>query len=50
MIWKVIVFSFSFIFFSCGRQYSNEDLAIFKYNESAGIHTLDPAFAKDQAK
>jgi peptide/nickel transport system substrate-binding protein len=24
-------------------------LAIFKYNESAGINTLDPAFAKDQA-
>jgi peptide/nickel transport system substrate-binding protein len=34
---------------SCTEQYSNEDLAIFKYNESSGISTLDPVFAKDQA-
>ena len=34
---------------SCTKQYSNSHLAIFKYNESAGINTLDPAFAKDQA-
>lgn len=27
----------------------NSALKIFKYNESAGISTLDPAFAKDQA-
>ena len=33
---------------SCGkRQDSEEDLAIFKYNESAGILTLDPIYAKD---
>jgi peptide/nickel transport system substrate-binding protein len=29
------------------RQVDNEDLAIFKYNESAGILTLDPIYAKD---
>jgi len=34
---------------SCGREYSNDNLAIFKYNESAGIESLDPAFSKDQA-
>tara|TARA_B100001758_G_scaffold81904_1_gene69626 strand:- start:29874 stop:31442 length:1569 start_codon:yes stop_codon:yes gene_type:complete len=34
---------------ACGAKYSNENLSIFKYNESAGINTLDPAFAKDQA-
>jgi len=34
---------------SCSKQYSNDDLSIFRYNESAGINTLDPAFAKDQA-
>lgn len=33
---------------SCGRHASDEK-AIFRYNESAGIKTLDPAFAKDQA-
>jgi peptide/nickel transport system substrate-binding protein len=33
---------------SCGkRQNSDEGLAIFKYNESAGILTLDPIYAKD---
>ena len=33
---------------SCGkRQDSEEGLAIFKYNESAGILTLDPIYAKD---
>ena len=37
------------VFLSCNKQYSNDNLAIFKYNESAGINTLDPAFAKDQA-
>ncbi|MBP5548673.1 MAG: ABC transporter substrate-binding protein [Bacteroidales bacterium] len=33
---------------SCGRQ-TNDGKAIFRYNESAGVSTLDPAFAKDQA-
>ena len=36
-------------FFACGKEYSNKNLTIFKYNESAGINTLDPVFAKDQA-
>ena len=32
----------------CGRQQDDdENLAIFKYNESAGILTLDPIYAKD---
>ena len=26
-----------------------KDLSIFKYNETSGINSLDPAFAKDQA-
>ena len=34
---------------ACGGKVDNEGLSIFKYNESAGIYTLDPAFAKDQA-
>ena len=38
------------IFFSCSQKQSNEHLSIFKYNESSGIHTLDPAFSKDQAR
>ena len=33
---------------SCGRREDpNEGLSIFKYNESAGILTLDPIYAKD---
>ena len=36
------------ILFSCGNKKSdNENLKIFKYNESAGILTLDPIYAKD---
>ncbi len=36
------------MFFSCGSKNSdNENLKIFKYNESAGILTLDPIYAKD---
>ena len=38
------------VLFSCGRKTdSNADKSIFKYNESAGIVNLDPAFARDQA-
>ena len=43
--WLVLVV---LVFASCGkRQDSEEGLAIFKYNESAGILTLDPIYAKD---
>ena len=34
---------------SCQHSNDNSDKKIFKYNESAGIASLDPAFAKDQA-
>ena len=33
---------------SCGRKDPDADLKIFKYNEAAGILTLDPIYAKDQ--
>ena len=45
---KLIIFLFIF-FLSCSDKYDNEDLSIFKYNESSGVYTLDPAFSKDQA-
>ncbi|MBO5957850.1 MAG: ABC transporter substrate-binding protein [Bacteroidales bacterium] len=36
------------VMFSCGKNNSSdENLKIFKYNESAGILTLDPIYAKD---
>jgi peptide/nickel transport system substrate-binding protein len=35
---------------SCGsKDNSRESKMIFKYNESAGIHSFDPAYAKDQS-
>ncbi len=37
------------ILVGCSKENKNKDVAIFRYNESAGISTLDPAFAKDQA-
>jgi len=48
MKWKVGFF-IVILFTACTQQYNNDELTIFKYNESAGIATLDPAFAKDQA-
>ena len=42
-----VLFSFLSLV-SCGRREdSDEGLSIFKYNESAGILTLDPIYAKD---
>ena len=49
MKWKVGFFITILCFTACGDRYDNKDLAIFRYNESSGIATLDPAFAKDQA-
>ena len=48
MKWKVGFFIVT-LFTACSQQYNNDELTIFKYNESSGIATLDPAFAKDQA-
>ena len=47
----VYVTSFLLIIFtsSCYNSDKHADKKIFKYNESAGIASLDPAFAKDQA-
>ncbi len=42
----------AFILSSCNidnNNNKNSDKTVFRYNESAGILTLDPAFAKDQA-
>ena len=44
-----VFFIFTFFMLCCSDKSSDGNLSIFKYNESAGINTLDPAFAKDQA-
>ena len=49
MMLRLILILFVFLTFSCNEKVSNEDLSIFRYNESAGISSLDPAFSKDQA-
>ena len=49
MKWRVGFFILIFFISSCINKTTNDDLAIFKYNESSGIYTLDPVFAKDQA-
>ena len=49
MKWRVGFFITILFFTACGDRYNNENLAIFRYNESSGIATLDPVFAKDQA-
>ena len=47
--WALCLLAFQAVFLlSCGkREDPNEGLSIFKYNESAGILTLDPIYAKD---
>ena len=44
-----LLFPIFLLFISCSSNFNNENLSIFKYNESSGIYTLDPAFSKDQA-
>ncbi len=47
-LWACLVMVMLLVFVSCGKTQDSEDgLAIFKYNESAGILTLDPIYAKD---
>ncbi len=38
-----------FVMLSCQRDYENNGLRIFRYNEAAGITSLDPAFSRDLA-
>ncbi len=40
-------FLFAFVFLACNQRNQNQN--IFHYNESSGIATLDPAFAKSQS-
>ena len=45
--WAFLLIGFMFLA-SCGKHEDpNEGLSIFKYNESGGIMTLDPIYAKD---
>ena len=49
MMKKVLfIFAILLVFASCGRKDPDSNLKIFKYNESAGILSLDPIYAKDQ--
>lgn len=48
---RLLFFLLGFLFFvSCNRKSEeNEGQTVFRYNESAGITSLDPAFARNQA-
>jgi peptide/nickel transport system substrate-binding protein len=43
------IYLFLFIFFACSPNKNRDTRTVFRYNEAAGITSLDPAFAKDQA-
>ena len=47
---KILIFTFLLFMLSC-QNYDklNEGKTVFRYNESAGISSLDPAFARNQA-
>lgn len=48
---KIILFLIAVILLtiSCRQAYDNSDKIIFRYNESSGINTLDPAFSSGQS-
>ena len=48
---KIILFLIAVILLtiSCRQTYDNSDKMIFRYNESSGINTLDPAFSSGQS-
>ena len=46
----LIIVLFAALAASCHRPTEGDGKAIFRYNEPAGIATLDPAYAKDQAR
>lgn len=47
---RIVIFLFFISLTSCQSGFkSQEDKSVFKYNESAGISSLDPALARDQA-
>ncbi|MDR1847676.1 MAG: ABC transporter substrate-binding protein [Bacteroidales bacterium] len=45
----IIICLTAFVAVSCGKGNINDNKQIFRYNESANISSLDPAYAKDQA-
>jgi len=45
---KIFSIIFFFYLFSCTQIQNNANKTVFKYNESKGISSLDPAFAKTQ--
>jgi len=45
----IFLFILLLFFLACNHTKKQEHRTVFKYNESAGITSLDPAFAKDQA-
>ncbi|NNF02020.1 MAG: ABC transporter substrate-binding protein [Bacteroidia bacterium] len=50
----VLLLLICFFIFSCGsdektESTDSEDLKVFRYNQTSGISSLDPAFARDQA-
>ena len=46
---NILLFFFLLILASCSQRDNTENKTVFRYNESANIATLDPAFARDQA-
>ena len=46
---RQFIFFYLFMFISSKQKKTDDNLSIFRYNESAGINSLDPAFSKDQA-
>lgn len=46
---KILILCLFSLLFSCSRPSAEQDMTVFRYNEAAGISSLDPAFARDLA-
>ena len=49
MIRFILLYALAAFFWGCGENTVKKDLKVFRYNQSSGISSLDPAFSKDQA-
>lgn len=49
MIRFILLYALAAFFWGCGDNTVKKDLKVFRYNQSSGISSLDPAFSKDQA-
>ena len=44
---RIILISFLVVLVACSQEHSHKDKMVFRYNESAGVSSLDPAYSRN---